>query len=122
MRWFGESWGAPACEPEWHAETPVGQLCLMCKEPVLAGHQGVLMPFFDGERATIVPEHLDCLMRSVLPHGPDCPRCCGLNRDQHEPDCGYWNGSAPACTCKWADDAYRNEHWLAAKHGGGGGA
>lgn len=33
--------------------------------------------------------HIDCFLDQVLPHGPDCPRCRGLERNQHKMSCGY---------------------------------
>lgn len=106
MKWFGESWRAPICAPEDEVGTPVGERCLLCEEPIAAGDQGVVMPFsgdlVDGVvTARLVPEHLDCFLDTVLPHGPDCPRCRGLERNVHTESCGYRRGEGEGhCTCE----------------------
>lgn len=103
MLWFGETWGAPICEPEKKVTTPVGQECLECKEPILANDQGVMMPFTDfvhGEpRSRMIAEHLDCFLDTILPHGPDCPRCRGLERNEHVPGCVYKTDGGE-CSCE----------------------
>lgn len=106
MKWFGESWRAPVCEPEDEVETPVGAACLLCDEPIAAGDQGIVMPFsgdiVDGRlTARPVPEHLDCYLDSILPHGVDCPRCRGLERNVHAESCGYRTGEGEGrCGCE----------------------
>ncbi len=91
--WFGKSWRAECCEASSHVATPVGRLCLRCREPVLMGAQGLLQPCVHGVKdgkveATLEPIHLDCLVRSMRPHGPECPHCRGKSRwDEHHPDC-----------------------------------
>lgn len=91
-RWFGKNWGAPACDPNDHAPTPVGQLCMRCREPILIGQQGILMPFvhyIEGTtgHVTIEPTHLDCFLRKMRPHGPECPHCRGKERHEHTLEC-----------------------------------
>jgi hypothetical protein len=67
-------------------ETPVGESCISCEEPILAGEQG----FID---AGGQPSHYECFMRAVIgsvehqmkgPHG--CDRTCqdadGLTKRQ----------------------------------------
>jgi hypothetical protein len=44
MKWFGESWGAPVCAPEDHAELPTTP-CGYCEKPFVETDKGVLMPF-----------------------------------------------------------------------------
>lgn len=105
MLWFGESWRAPVCEPGEEVETPVGALCLLCDEPIAQGDQGVVMPFSEVVgglvTARLVPEHLDCFLDSILPHGPDCPRCRGLERNVHAESCDYRTGEGKAhCSCE----------------------
>lgn len=57
VSWFGESWGAPCCDPADHARTPVGEACAFCEEPIADGDRGF---------ATGLPTHLECTLRSVL--------------------------------------------------------
>jgi hypothetical protein len=41
LPYFGAPWPSGLCESENHTETPVGQLCLECDEPIEADHQGM---------------------------------------------------------------------------------
>jgi len=67
---FGESWGAPICDPEHGVplrETPVGEDCIRCGQPIEEGDQGVSLPYigFEGEPPEI-HYHLDCFLDSTL--------------------------------------------------------
>ncbi len=64
MKVFGPtSWG------NWTdkvvVQTPVGEPCQLCQEPILHGDLGVLMPF-SGEVEEERPWHRDCLLYSIL--------------------------------------------------------
>jgi hypothetical protein len=67
VRWFGDSWGAPVCEPRTHIETPVGDDCAGCERAIQAEDIGITMPSVSVAdalgRATF---HLDCFMREVV--------------------------------------------------------
>lgn len=65
MLWFGKSWGAPACDPDDHRPTPVGEACAYCDGPIADDAQGVLIPHLDHERASLRPWHLGCFLRSM---------------------------------------------------------
>jgi hypothetical protein len=78
--WFGEPWGAPACDPDSHTETPVGQPCAECERSIAADDQGMLIPWLQGEQTsdgymldtakpTELAYHLDCFLRLI---GADC--------------------------------------------------
>lgn len=47
VRWFGESWGAPANDPRTRIEAPVG-LCVECHLPISSDGQGVTIPSGEG--------------------------------------------------------------------------
>lgn len=83
-------------------ETPVGEKCLLCDDPIEAGDQGIVTPFCDvinGLAVTrLVAEHLDCFLDAILPHGPDCKRCRGLERGSHSSSCFYRTGEGE-CSC-----------------------
>ncbi len=100
MKWFGESWGAPCCEEDEHVPTPVGELCARCKEMICAGEQGVVsgLVLLSGEMTTIA-YHLDCYLRGILPHGPECPYCRGAERIDHDAECGY-RQRGDRCSCR----------------------
>ena len=63
--WFGESWGAPVCDPVNHKPTPVGEVCLMCKEPIAADDQGLTIPHASMEGIELRSMHIDCFLKNV---------------------------------------------------------
>jgi hypothetical protein len=65
MRWFGKPWGAEACDPASHVETPVGEICMWCDEPIAEEDRGFLMPHL-GAAVTMRAHHLECYLRSIL--------------------------------------------------------
>ena len=97
--WFGKSWGAPACDPEDHEPTPQVSHCMECDKPILPDDQGIAMPVLHADyTATRGYWHLDCYLKKVLPHGPDCTHCRGHDRSWHLPGCGYGT-PVGRCTC-----------------------
>jgi hypothetical protein len=73
LRWFGESWGAPVCDPRARIEPPVGMACighphLHEDRPVaiLPDDQGVTMPHLSGDGLVgTVAYHLDCWLHEI---------------------------------------------------------
>lgn len=67
--WFGESWGAPACDPDRHRPTPVGQACEECTVEITGDDSGMLVPYLArlDEPATLVAYHLPCFLSMILP-------------------------------------------------------
>lgn len=98
-QWFGKSWGAPCCAEDEHVATPVWERCSRCREPIMPDDQGMVMPlvaeFGSVER---ISTHLDCYLKQINPHGPDCPHCRGAERIDHDRDCAY-RMSGENCTC-----------------------
>jgi hypothetical protein len=72
VRWFGESWGAPVCDPRTHVDTPVGRPCAghghmhgpLRPEAIEDGDQGVTVPWLGVPRERLV-YHLDCWLHEV---------------------------------------------------------
>jgi hypothetical protein len=100
--WFGKSWGAPVCDPEDHAETPVGSKCWRCKKDIAADDQGVTMPLVGVEGVTLIHAHLDCYVKTLLPHTRECKRCRGRERQTHAPSCEY-RARGGECDCLWEE-------------------
>lgn len=69
MQWFGQSWGAPICDPQDHAATPVGEHCGWCEEPITEEDSGVLIPHvgapFRAHEYVTVPYHRECFIRQI---------------------------------------------------------
>jgi hypothetical protein len=105
MSWFGKSWGAPVCEDEDHIDTPEGQKCLYCEKPITADDQGIVMPVALVDKpAELIPVHIDCYLKKVVPHGFDCVRCRGRDRNQHKMDCPYSkDGGECCCYHSWSN-------------------
>jgi hypothetical protein len=87
--WFGTepSW-CPATDDGTHVETPTGELCLHCEEPIGEDDCGYLMPYvgLDGNR--VVPLHRACDFRMKM-GGAECIRRHFLDAHtvgDHEPD------------------------------------
>lgn len=77
VRWFGESWGAPVCDPRAHVETPVGMDCAghdhMHKARsgvVEPGDQGVTLPFYSTAGVITIAYHLECWLHAIGGHVP----------------------------------------------------
>lgn len=68
--WFGASWGAPACDPEFHVETPVGAVCTRCDQAIRVTDQGVVLPLLSADLnvTASIAYHLDCFLKSVTNH------------------------------------------------------
>ena len=65
MNWFGESWGAPCCDPDLHVETPAGMGCIECGVAIEVGDQGFISIVYPtNERITY---HKVCFLRTVIP-------------------------------------------------------
>jgi len=98
MKWFGESWGAACCEEDEHVPTPVGESCARCKEMIRDGDQGIVsgLILLDG-RMDVIAYHLDCYLKGILPHGPECPHCRGVEPRSHAPECR--RDETGLCTC-----------------------
>lgn len=73
LRWFGESWGAPVCDPRTHIETPVGKLCKghdhthkdWDDQVIREGDQGVTVPYQGPDGVKPLPYHLDCWLHEI---------------------------------------------------------
>lgn len=106
-QWFGRSWGAPICEAENYAETPVGEPCLRCREVILPGDSGMITLFMRADGSSLQPQHLACFMRGIvggLNHLRGCCTCCGgteepdppgmTTREAAEAALQYWQANA----------------------------
>lgn len=69
--WFGESWGAPVCDPATHKPTPVGQACEECTKEITGDDSGMLIPYVTGAQryptVTLTAYHLFCWLSTILP-------------------------------------------------------
>lgn len=81
VRWWGESWGAPICDPRNHVATPVTAQCAECGLMIRAGHRGVSVPTVlgaDTEAWEYRHWHLECWLKSMgIPVAPAALRTNG---------------------------------------------
>jgi hypothetical protein len=61
VNWFGESWGAPVCDPDTHIDTPTGT-CDWCSERIATDDAGVSLPY----AMQVIHYHLNCWLRQVF--------------------------------------------------------
>ncbi len=61
MNWFGESWGAPVCEPAERVSTPVGAACLRCEKPIAEDDCGVFLTSMGADQ----PIHFGCFLVEI---------------------------------------------------------
>jgi hypothetical protein len=47
-------------------EAPVGELCIGCEEPFVAGDQGVIMPLVGDDWQDLARYHRECHIRSIM--------------------------------------------------------
>lgn len=73
VRWFGESWKAPICDPRAHVGTPVGMNCSghdhlhgPLSEKIRESDQGIMVPFLGENR--YVAYHLQCWFHELGLH------------------------------------------------------
>ena len=103
--WFGPTWDAPVNDGR-HVATPVGQLCLWCTEPIEDGDSGVIQPYLAevGRPPTLVAQHRNCFLRSVLGSVGHLNGQCSCSGGNH--------GDPPGMTRRQAADVAA-EAWLA---------
>lgn len=63
-KWFGETWGARACDPAKHVPPPVGRECIGCKGPIVAEDRGHIQPVIGQPELDVVWHH-ECLMKNL---------------------------------------------------------
>jgi len=77
VRWFGQSWGAPVCDPDYETEVPVGTKCLECTKVIGLNDRGVVTACSDaiwghwsmkinGVKVTCCSYHLVCWLDQVI--------------------------------------------------------
>jgi hypothetical protein len=74
-QFFGQRWDAPRVDGAAQVDTPAGEPCLHCDEPIADGDRGLLMPVRSTDRVEIRPVHLECDLRSTLSHWMRQCRC-----------------------------------------------
>lgn len=61
-RYFGAPWPSGLCDTASPTETPVGESCLHCQEPIVDGDRGSFIDTMEGP----APVHRECSLRAVL--------------------------------------------------------
>lgn len=87
-QFFGERWDAPRVDDAVQVNTPVGELCMHCDEPIKPDNRGLLMgaiDLVDGETVySIRPAHLECDLRGIFSHIYQPCHCFVPNRSLRE--------------------------------------
>lgn len=100
--YFGESWHVPALVGAEQADTPVGEPCLHCDEPIRPEQQGFLRPVIGSDGQTEVrPIHRECDLRAIvggLHHQLGTCTCEGGSDDPDPP----WATRREAALLAWA--------------------
>ncbi len=66
MRWFGESWGAPVCDPEFQVPVPKGEECVNCGQEIVSDDAGFIIPHLSlSELPRNRAYHRDCFLREI---------------------------------------------------------
>ena len=73
VKWFGQKWGAPICEPSNRISPPVGWYCPECDQPISPQDRGLLVPHVSSAGTVMKAWHLVCFAKSVSPAPPDKP-------------------------------------------------
>jgi hypothetical protein len=116
--WFGEPWPsvgrpAPVCaDPGGRVAVPVGEVCLHCGEPVLAGDRGMMQQCVEIDRTPtaertvtrVRPLHAECLLRMSLggpAHLQGRCSCHGSAGPGEDPDLGLSPREAARWVWRW---------------------
>lgn len=65
MKWFGNSWGAPVCDPANRVPIPLGMKCIRCGKGFGLKDQGFELPYMGESRIKVVYYHKGCLLREI---------------------------------------------------------
>lgn len=79
---FGDPWDAPAVDYASRADTPVGQTCLYCTEPIVEGDRGWYTALLSGGVARPAYVHVECEMLGTMGHTYDVCSCTGHGHDR----------------------------------------
>jgi hypothetical protein len=66
MRWFGYKPFADICRDHHRVETPIGDPCCWCEEPIGPDEDGFLIPVFTTEGVKFLPWHSECNFRQLV--------------------------------------------------------
>lgn len=87
--YFGHRWPSGVCDEGTQVDTPVGEPCLLCSEPIEDGDRGVFGWVLKlKEQPQLRPQHRECALRSVaggIGHLTDCAFWC---KNMKDPDAG----------------------------------
>jgi len=85
MQWFGYKPFAPICDIEPHVETPIGEPCLWCEEPIGPDANGFMAELQTPIGMVIRPWHHECYLRMLVG---------GVNHQQRR--CACFGGDLPS--------------------------
>jgi hypothetical protein len=78
---FGKRWDAPETEAALFVDTPTGETCLTCGDPIDADDQGWMRSVFSGAEVVVRPVHAGCEAAGVIGHQLNICLCHGWGYD-----------------------------------------
>lgn len=86
-------------------DTPVGEKCIFCEEPIVEGDVGVVMPFLGvDEETNIVPQHKECVLRGIFGSVGHQKKTCSCFGGTEEDPPGMTKREAAKAAAKLAGD------------------
>ena len=96
--WFGtEPWGQ-ICKSIPRVDTPVGEDCLYCWEPIQEGDSGEMIPVYE---VGLRPIHRECLLRLALGSVGHQQRRCSCYGGEEEDPPGLTKRQAALAACEF---------------------
>lgn len=91
--YFGEPWPSGICDEGTRVDTPVGEHCELCNEPIQVFEQGSFIGALHGEEgawvSVLAPVHKECSLRSVMGGIGHLTNHLVWCVDKHDPDAGF---------------------------------
>lgn len=100
--YFGARWDSPRLDQATQTSTPVGAVCLYCKEPIVVGDRGLWTPRIGAEgHATSEPAHAECELVHIHGHAFGVCPCRGWDTSSRTAARQLWLRIEDARGCSW---------------------
>ena len=105
---FGLKWDVPLLDSATQFETPVGEACLHCKEPIEIQQQGLLRNYVSGKDEAgnwmggLAPLHRECDLRMTLGSIGHLERRCSCYGGTEDDPPGMTTREAARAVYEWS--------------------